>query len=173
MGFFCPKLKMHELKIYWGVTCHENEEWCKNWRGVDFSVQNWHEQFDEFWFKHSKISKICTLMGCLWPKYIMFDLKKCRGVIFDGTEHWCKNWRKTDFCCQKWHKELKVSKFFDVILLNPSRKCMSLKFTRELFVMTMKKDAKLEEELTCRFKIEMRTLMNFNPSTRKSQKFAF
>ena len=76
MGFFCPKLKMHELKIYWGVTCHENEEWCKNWRGVDFSVQNWHEQFDEFWFKHSKISKICTLMGCLWSKYIMFDLKK-------------------------------------------------------------------------------------------------
>ena len=34
------------------------------------------------------------------------------------------------------------------------------------------KDAKLEEELTCRFKIEMRTLMNFNPSTQKSQKFA-
>ena len=39
--------------------------------------------------------------------------------------------------------------------------------------MTMKKDAKLEEELTCRFKIKMRTLMNFNPSTRKSQKPAF
>ena len=52
------------------------------------------------------------------------------------------------------------------------RKCMSLKFSGELFVMTMKKDAKLEEELTCRFKIEMRTLMNFNPSTQKSQKFA-
>ena len=34
------------------------------------------------------------------------------------------------------------------------------------------KDATLEEELTCRFKIEMRTLMNFNPSTQKSQKFA-
>ena len=37
--------------------------------------------------------------------------------------------------------------------------------------MTLKKDAKLEEELTCRFKIEMRTLMNFNLSTQKSQKF--
>ena len=35
-----------------------------------------------------------------------------------------------------------------------------------------KKNAKLEEELTCCFKIEMRTLMNFNPSTQKSQKFA-
>ena len=34
------------------------------------------------------------------------------------------------------------------------------------------KDAKLEEEMICHFKIEMRTLMNFNPSTRKSQKFA-
>ena len=47
---------------------------------------------------------------------------------------------------------------------------MSLKFTGEQFVMTMKKDAKLEEELTCRFKIDMRTLMNFDPITQKSQK---
>ena len=31
--------------------------------------------------------------------------------------------------------------------------------------MEMKKDAKLEEELTCRFKIDMRTSMNFDPST--------
>ena len=76
MGFFCPKLKTHELKIYWGVMCHENEKWCKNWRVIDFSIQNWHEQFEKFWFKHAKISNICTLLGCLWPKYIMFDLKK-------------------------------------------------------------------------------------------------
>ena len=77
--FFCPKLKIFELKIYRGVICHENEKWCKNWRGINFSVQNWYEQFEEFWFKHSKISKISTLMGYLWPKYIMFDLKKYRG----------------------------------------------------------------------------------------------
>ena len=49
---------------------------------------------------------------------------------------------------------------------------MSLKFTGELCVMTMKNDAKIEEELTCQFKIEMRNLTNFDPSTRKSQKFA-
>ena len=49
---------------------------------------------------------------------------------------------------------------------------MSLKLTGELSVMTMKNDAKLEEELTCCFKIDMRTLMNFNPSTQKSQKFS-
>ena len=26
MGFFYPKQKTYELKIYWGVTCHDNEE---------------------------------------------------------------------------------------------------------------------------------------------------
>ena len=49
---------------------------------------------------------------------------------------------------------------------------MTLKFTEELCVMTMKNDAKFEEELTCQFKIDMRNLTNFDPSTRKSQKFA-
>ena len=42
---------------------------------------------------------------------------------------------------------------------------MSLKFTEELCVMTMKNDAKFEEELTCHFKVDMRDLMNFDPST--------
>ena len=49
---------------------------------------------------------------------------------------------------------------------------MSLKFTRKLYVMRMKNDAKFEEELTCQFKIDMRNLTNFDPSTQKSQKFA-
>ena len=38
--------------------------------------------------------------------------------------------------------------------------------------MTLKNDGKSEEELTCRFKIDMRNLTNFDPSTQKSQKFA-
>ena len=127
MELFCPKLKMHDRKIYWGVICHENEECCKNWRGIDFSVQNWHEQLDKFRFKHSKISKICTLTGCLWPEYIMFDLKKYRGVIFGSNEYWCNIWRKIDLCFQKWLEEFSkfspehVQKFknwkFDGVLL--------------------------------------------------------
>ena len=43
---------------------------------------------------------------------------------------------------------------------------MSLKFTVELCVITMKNDIKIEEELTCQFKISMRNLTNFDPSTR-------
>ena len=49
---------------------------------------------------------------------------------------------------------------------------MSLKFTGDFCVMTMKNDAKFEEELTGQFKIDMRSLTNFDSSTRKSQKFA-
>ena len=43
---------------------------------------------------------------------------------------------------------------------------------RGFCVMSMKNDTKFEEELTCQFKIDMRNLTNFDPSTRKSQKFA-
>ena len=56
--------------------CHQNEEWCKIWSGLDLSIQNWYEEFDEFWPEHSKISKIWTLMSCFWLKYIMLELKK-------------------------------------------------------------------------------------------------
>ena len=49
---------------------------------------------------------------------------------------------------------------------------MSLKLTGELCVMTMKNDAKFEKELTCQFKIDMRKLKHFDPSTQRSQKFA-
>ena len=47
---------------------------------------------------------------------------------------------------------------------------MSLKFTGELFLMAMKIDAKLEEELAFRIKIDRSTLLSSDPSTQKSQK---
>ena len=50
---------------------------------------------------------------------------------------------------------------------------MSLKFAEELYVMKMKNDTKIEEEMTCRFKIDMRNFTNFDLSIRKSKKFAF
>ena len=49
---------------------------------------------------------------------------------------------------------------------------MSLKPRGELSVMTLKNDTKFETELTCHFKIDVRNLTNFDPSTQKSQKIA-
>ena len=51
-------------------------------------------------------------------------------------------------------------------------RCMSLKFTGKLYVMTMKNYAKFEKELICKFKIDMKDLTNFDQSTQKSKKFA-
>ena len=39
--------------------------------------------------------------------------------------------------------------------------------------MTMKNDAKIEEELTWRFKFDTRNFTNFDPSTLKSKRFVF
>ena len=39
-----------------------------------------------FYSKTQKSRKTCTLMAYLSPKYIMFELKKYRGMIFNDTE---------------------------------------------------------------------------------------
>ena len=159
---------------------HDTEGWCKIWSKTDLLFQNWQE-FGEFLSEHSKVSKIYTLIGSLREKYVMFDLKKYRGVIFHDTREWCKIWRKTDLWFGKWHEEFgkfspEHTKFSKLGLsLDPfiqSRKCVSLKLKGELCVMIMKNDAKFEIESTWHFKIDMRNLTNFDPSTQKSKKFA-
>ena len=49
---------------------------------------------------------------------------------------------------------------------------MTLKFTEELYVMTMKNNAKFEEELTFHFKTDMKNLTNFDSTTQKSETIA-
>ena len=108
-------------------------------------------------------------------------LKTVRRSIFHEIEAWWKIWRKTDLRFGNRHKcgkvspeYLKVSKLglgWDP--LTQSRKIMSLKFTEELRVMTMKNDTKIEEEFTCCFKIDISNFTNFYPSTRTSKTFVF
>ena len=131
---------MHELQIYRGVISNDTEEWWKIWRGIDLSFQNWHKEFDEFWLENLKVSNIYTLMGCFWPKYLMFELRKYRGALFHDTSMWWKIWRKVDLWFRKWHEEFgkfssehtKSSKLG--LSLDPfiqSRKYMSLKLRGE------------------------------------------
>ena len=113
--------------------------------------QNWHKVFDEFWLENTKVPKIYTLMGFFWTRYIMFELKKYRGAIFQDTRVWYKIWRKADLWFVKWHHEFgkfspEHTKFSKLGLsLDPfiqGRKCMSLKLRGEFCVMTIKNDAK-------------------------------
>ena len=64
---------------------HNHEDWFKIWRKTDLLFQKWQE-FGEFWHKHLKSLKICTFIGSYCAKYLLFDLKKYRGVIFHDTE---------------------------------------------------------------------------------------
>ena len=62
-----------------------------------------HEEFDEFWPEHLKVSKIFILMDSFWAKYIFFELKKYRVVIFHETEEGYKIWRGIDWSFQNCH----------------------------------------------------------------------
>ena len=62
-----------------------------HWRMIQNLKKN---QFGEFWFKHSKDSKIYTSIGPFCAKYITFDLRKYKGVIFHDTEESSKIWKK-------------------------------------------------------------------------------
>ena len=50
---------------------------------------------------------------------------------------------------------------------------MSLKFTGEQCVMVMKNNIKLEEKLTCQFKIDMKNLTNFDVRTQNLKNLHF
>ena len=111
---FLTKKHSFSVKNYRGVMFNSIENWCmalkkscKIWTGHNSPFQNWHEKFEEFWSEHSKVSKICTLMGSFWRKYIIFELKKYREVMFGSTEDWCEIWSKTHLCFQKWHEEFR------------------------------------------------------------------
>ena len=68
----------------------------------------------------TQVLKIFTLIGFFWAKYVLFELKKYRGIIFHETKEGYKIWRGIDLSFQNWHKEFdkfwpehsKVSKIF-------------------------------------------------------------
>ena len=79
-GILLSKVEYAWAWTYRGVMCNDTEEWWKIWRGIDLLFQNWHKEFDEFWFENLKVSKIYTLTRCFWPKYIMFELTSTQEV---------------------------------------------------------------------------------------------
>ena len=106
MGSSWAKYILLELKKFRGIIFHETEVGYTIWRGINLSFQNWHKEFDKTWVDHSKVSKILILMGSFWAKYILFELKKYRGIIFHETEDGYKVSRGIKLSFQNWHKEL-------------------------------------------------------------------
>ena len=105
----------------------------------------------------------------------------CLKTTFLHLKHLqiCLTLLSTDLWFGKWHEEYgkffpehsKLGFWWDPLI--QTWKSMSLKSTGELSVMTMKNYTKFEEEPTWHFKVDMRNLTNFDPSTQKSKKFVF
>ena len=79
---------------------HDPEDYCKIWRKTDLLFQKW-QDFGEFWPEHLKVSKMCASIGSNCAKYLIFDLKKYRQVIFHDTEEWYKMWNKNRLVVSK------------------------------------------------------------------------
>ena len=191
MGAYWAKYILFELKQNTAIILHDTEEGYKIWRGIDVSFQNWHKKFDKFWPEHSKISKIFILMDSSWAKYIyiLFELKRYRGIISNETEEGYKIWRGIDVFFQNWHKKFdkfwpehsKVSKILNLIgtfwgkyiLCELKKVYYRGLILHELYFMKLKRDTKFGADSTCCFKIGISNITKFDPSAPKSQKFSF
>ena len=79
------------MKLKWDTNFGEESARClktgiRNLTNFDPSTQ--------------KVSKISSLMGSFSAEYILFELKKYRGVIFHENEGGCKIWRGIDWLFQ-------------------------------------------------------------------------
>ena len=93
MGSFNPNLKMYQLKIHRGVICHDKQDYAKFEEEPTCHFKVNMGSLTQFWPEHLKVSKKLILMGCFWAKYILFQLKTYKGVIFHETGEGCKIWR--------------------------------------------------------------------------------
>ena len=102
-------------------------------------------------------------MGYFCSKYMRFELKKYRGVIFHDIKQWCKIYINPNHVVSKmtwgigWTfiRALKVWKIV--------RWCVT----------TPKGDVKCEEKLYCGLKSGISNLVNFHASSRKSVNLLF
>ena len=140
---------------------HDTKEWYKIWRKNDLLFQKWQE-YGEFWSEHLKFTKcplwwliLCKVYN-VWPKRcsevwsmtLKVDSKLEKKLAY-GLENGIMNLANV---LQQHSKVLKLGLWWDPFI--QSRKYMRLKFTEELFIKTIKNDAKFDEELTCRFEID-------------------
>ena len=128
-----------------------------------------------------------TSMGYFCPKYMRFELKKYRGVIFHDTEQWCKTWINPDLEVSKmawgigWTfiralKSLKIINWWSLFVQSIyiyMYICFSKKISEELCIMALKGDSEFKGKLICGLKKDIRNLLNFHVSSWKSKNLHF
>ena len=127
-NFSFNRLLLSKVYIVWGKKSTDELSFMKLKWDVKFGEESTYgfktdiRKFDKFWPKHSKVSKIFTLIGSFWTKYKLFEVKKRRKVIFHENEEGCKIWRAIDLLFQNGQKEFdefwpKHSRVLDIFTL--------------------------------------------------------
>ena len=93
---------LSKVEHAWAKNLQESEEESTCYFKIDIGV--WRILIHEL-----KIPKYLHFNGPPLNKIYNIWAEKCRGVMFDGTEYWCKIWRKTDLYFENWNEEF--SKF--------------------------------------------------------------
>ena len=123
-------------------------------------------------------SKNFISMGYFCPKYMRFELKNTEELSFLTLSSDAKFEKTLILRFQKWHEELselslEYPKSLEIVhwwaLFVQSIYCFSYKIPEELCVMTLKGIAKFKQKLTCGLKNDIRNLINFHASSRKSE----
>ena len=80
-----------------------------HWRVMESMKKNWllvpKMAWGIWWILMRGVAEICTLMCYFCRKYNMYEPKKFIGVMCHNTVEWCKIWRGTDLCFEKWHED--------------------------------------------------------------------
>ena len=159
-------LLLSKVYFFWAKKSTEKLSFMKLNRNTKFGEESTcrfkigRRSLTNFDLSTRKSRKILSLMGSFWAKYILFELKKDRGVIFHDVKEWCKIWSKTNLLLGKWNEQFgkfspehskvpKLELWWDPFV--QSRKYMGLKYTLELCVMKMKNDTEIGGKLACRF----------------------
>ena len=166
MGFFCPNHIKFRLKssqdsslitvtsgakfkerLTCGFICD-----LKNLVSFNSTTQE-HEHF--------------TLMGSFCPKYMRFELKIYRGVIYHDTEQWCKIWINPD------PKVSKIAWGIGWTFIRTVKTLKSCTLIGCFCVMRLKGDVKFKGKSTRGLKNGISNLVNFHASSQKSQNLPF
>ena len=149
IGSFCWKCIEFQLKKYRGVIPHGTGESCNIWKKlvrcfkndknlVSFNLSTSNSQ--NFYFDWFLFCKVCNV----WPKNVQRSYLSWHSRLMQNLKkNWLVVWKSHEECRKFLTELLKFSKLR--IWWNPfiqSRQWISLNFAEELYVMTMKNDAK-------------------------------
>ena len=125
-------------------------------------------------------SENCTSMGSFCPKYIKFELKKYRGVFFHDTEQWCQIWINPVISKMAWVIARTFIRAVESLknwaLMGsfcPKHNVSARNFQRNYVSWHWRVMQNLKEKLTHGLKNDIRNLVNFQASSRRSENLYF